>query len=77
MRDDTSQRNPDARGGEGRQRQQDEVGLPLEELVRRGAREILQRAIEAEVEATLEEFASVSLSDGCRGRPETGLNLPG
>ena len=27
-----------------------ELGLPLEELVRRGARVILQRAIEAEVQ---------------------------
>jgi hypothetical protein len=26
-----------------------ELGLPLEELLRRGARDILQRAIEAEV----------------------------
>jgi putative transposase len=72
MRDDASQRNPGARGGEDRQKQLDEVGLPLEELVRRGAREILQRAIEAEVEATLEEFASVSLSDGRRAVVRNG-----
>jgi hypothetical protein len=43
-----------------------ELGLPLEELVRRGARDILQRAIEAEVEQLLEEFAGVSLMDGRR-----------
>ena len=43
-----------------------EVGLPLEELVRRGAREIIQRAIEAEVEALLAEFDDVRLLDGRR-----------
>ena len=36
-----------------------ELGLPLEERVRRGARDILQRAIEAEVQQLLEEFAAV------------------
>jgi hypothetical protein len=29
-----------------------DLGLPLEELVRRGARDILQRAIESEIQAT-------------------------
>jgi hypothetical protein len=38
----------------------------LEELVRRGARAILQRALQAEVEQRLKEFAAVSLMDGRR-----------
>jgi hypothetical protein len=37
-----------------------ELGLPLEELVRRGARGILHRVIEAEIQTTLEEFAAMS-----------------
>jgi transposase-like protein len=49
-----------------------ELGLPLEELVRRGARDILQRAIEAEVEVLLDEFASVSLIDGRRAVVRNG-----
>jgi transposase-like protein len=52
-----------------------EIGLPLEELVRRGAREILQRAVEAEVEAFLEGFESVSLLDGRRAVVRNG-HLP-
>ena len=41
-----------------------EVGLPLEELVRRGAREIIQRAIKAEVQLLLEQCNGVHLLDG-------------
>lgn len=41
-----------------------EVGLPLEELVRRGAREIIQRAIKAEVQLLLEQCNGVNLLDG-------------
>ena len=52
-----------------------ELGLPLEELVRRGARDILQRALEAEVEQRLEEFAGVSLMDGRRAVVRNG-HLP-
>jgi transposase-like protein len=52
-----------------------EIGLPLEELVRRGAREILQRAVEAEVEAFLEGYESVSLLDGRRAVVRNG-HLP-
>jgi hypothetical protein len=44
----------------------------LEELVRRGARDILQRAIEAEVEQLPEEFAGVSLMDGRRAVVRNG-----
>jgi hypothetical protein len=49
-----------------------EVGLPLEELVRRGAREIIERAIEAEVEALLTEFDDVRLLDGRRAAVHNG-----
>jgi transposase-like protein len=44
----------------------------LEELVRRGAHDILQRAIEAEVEQLLEECAAVSLTDGRRAVVRNG-----
>jgi len=49
-----------------------ELGVPLEELVRRGARDILQRAIEAEVEQLLDEFAAVALIDGRRAVVRNG-----
>lgn len=52
-----------------------ELGLPLEELIRRGARDLLQRAIEVEVEQLLEEFARVSLLDGRRAVVRNG-HLP-
>ena len=61
MRDDTSGGRAEARDGGGRR--WPSLGLPLEELVRRGARDILQRAIEAEVDVPAEEFAWVSLLD--------------
>ncbi len=54
MRDDTSTRMGDARtAGRG---EFAEVGLPLEELVRRGAQEILQRFIEAELQVMSNEY---------------------
>jgi hypothetical protein len=40
-----------------------EIGLPLEELVRRGAREIIQRVIEVEVQLRLEQYADVHLPE--------------
>lgn len=43
-----------------------ELGLPLEELIRRAARDLLQRAIAVEVAPWLEELARVSLLDGRR-----------
>lgn len=70
MRDDTSRGR--ARAREERGAELAELGLPLEELVRRGARDILQRAIEAEVEVLLDEFASVSLIDGRRAVVRNG-----
>jgi putative transposase len=41
-----------------------ELGLPLEELLHRGARDILRHAIEAEVQMLLDEYAHVQLLDG-------------
>jgi transposase-like protein len=76
MSDDTSRRTRGARGGQDRGEQLAELGLPLEELVRRGARDILQRAIEAEIRTTLEEFASVSLIDGRRAVVRNGYLPP-
>ena len=73
MSDDTSTWAVRARGDRGEVLA--ELGLPLEELVRRGAREILQRALEAEVEQLLEEFAGVSLMDGRRAVVRNG-HLP-
>ncbi len=72
MRDDTRQGSRGARGDQDRPGQLAELGLPLEELVRRGARDILQRAIEAEVQVQLDEFASVSLIDGRRAVVRNG-----
>ena len=73
MRDDTNRGAGNARPA-GREALA-EVGLPLEELVRRGARDILQRAIEAEVETLLAEFSEVSLIDGRRAVVRNG-HLP-
>ena len=70
MRDDTSRGPASAR--EDRGAELAELGLPLEELVRRGARDILQRAIEAELGVLLDEFASVSLIDGRRAVVRNG-----
>lgn len=47
-----------------------ELGLPLEQLLRRGARDMLQRVIEAEAQAEaqvlLDEFAGVAPSGGAQ-----------
>jgi hypothetical protein len=72
MRDDTRQGTRGARGGQDRPGQYAELGLPLVELVRRGAREILQRVIAAEVQVQLDEFAAVSLIDGRRAVVRNG-----
>ena len=70
MRDDTSNGTRGTRGERGEQLA--ELGLPLEELVRRGARDILQRAIEAEVQVQMDEFSAVSLLDGRRAAVRNG-----
>ena len=62
MRDDTNRGAVEARAAG--EETLGELGLPLEELVRRGACTILQMAIEAEVQVMLEQFAEVSLIDG-------------
>ena len=72
MRDDTSKGTRGARGDQDRGEQLAELGLPLEELVRRSARDVLQRAIEAEVQQLLEEFGAVSLIDGRRAVVRNG-----
>ena len=50
----------------------DELSLPLEELVRRGARQLIQRAIEVEVEALLGQYETVTLLDGRRAVVRNG-----
>jgi len=72
MSDDTNKSARGARGDQDQGGQLGELGLPLEELVRRGARGILQRAIEAEVEQLLAEFGAVSLIDGRRAVVRNG-----
>ena len=73
MRDDTCnlthRANDQGKAGLG------EVGLSLEELVRRGARDILHRAIEAEVQTFLAGFEAVTLIDGRRAVVRNG-HLP-
>lgn len=41
-----------------------EMGLTLEELIRRGARDLIQKAIEVEVQELLAEYGKVSTLDG-------------
>ena len=38
--------------------EQSEMGLSLEDLIRRGARELIQKAIEVEVKELLEEYGT-------------------
>jgi len=70
MRDGTSKQTTRASGAGAAA--MTEVGLPLEELVRRGAREIIQRAIEAEVQLLLEQYEDVQLLDGRRAVVRNG-----
>ena len=71
MRDDTSRDRGEARPAG--LADLAELGVPLEELVRRGARDILQRAIEAEVEVLLGEVSAVTLVDGRRAVVRNGF----
>lgn len=41
-----------------------EIGLSLDDLVRRGARQVIQRAIEAELEQLLEDYGNVKILGG-------------
>jgi transposase-like protein len=76
MRDDTKKVTEVASRAQGNAEPLGELGLPLEELVRRGARDVLQRAIEAEVEQLLEDMGSVKLLDGRQAVVRNGY-LPG
>jgi len=44
--------------------EQSEMGLTLEELIRRGARELIQKAIEVEVRELLAEYGNVRTQYG-------------
>ena len=64
MKEDTSKPKVSARSIQ--QQRLGELDLPLEELVRRGAREIIQRAIEVELQTLLAQYEHVPLVDGRR-----------
>lgn len=51
---------------------QSEVGLSLEELIRRGARDLIQRAIEVEVQQLLAEYENVRMRGGQRAVVRNG-----
>lgn len=53
-----------------------EVGLGLDDLVRQGARQVIQQAIEAELSALLERFENVKTLRGPRAVVRNG-HLPG
>ena len=53
-----------------------EMGLTLEELIRRGARDVIQRAIEVEVSELLAEYGNVRTLDGRAAVVRNGY-LPG
>jgi transposase-like protein len=44
----------------------EEIGLPLEELIRQGARQIIQQAIEIEVGVLTSSYAHVTTTSGCQ-----------
>jgi transposase-like protein len=52
--------------------EQSEMGLSLEELIRRGARELIQKAIEVEVRELLAEYESVKMLGGQRAVVRNG-----
>ena len=52
--------------------EQSEMGLSLEELIRRGARELIQKAIEVEVQELLAEYGNVKLLGGQRAVVRNG-----
>lgn len=49
-----------------------EIGVSLDELVRRGAREVIQQAVEAELSQLLEQFANVKMLSGQRAVVRNG-----
>ena len=52
--------------------EQSEIGLSLEELIRRGARELIQKAIEVEVQELLAEYGNVKMLGGQRAVVRNG-----
>ena len=52
--------------------EQSEMGLSLEDLIRRGARELIQKAIEVEVKELLEEYGNVKMLGGQRAVVRNG-----
>lgn len=52
--------------------EQSEMGLSLEELIRRGARELIQKAIEVEVQELLAEYGNVRTLHGQRAVVRNG-----
>ncbi len=52
--------------------EQSEVGLSLEDLIRRGARELIQKAIEVEVQELLAEYGNVKMLGGQRAVVRNG-----
>ena len=52
--------------------EQSEMGLSLEELIRRGARELIQKAIEVEVQELLAEYGNVKVVGGRRAVVRNG-----
>ena len=55
---------------------QSEVGWSLEDVIRRGARELIRKAIEVEVGELLEEYGNVKMLGGQRAVVRNGY-LPG
>ncbi len=52
--------------------EQSEMGLSLEELIRRGARELIQKAIEVKVQELLAEYGNVKMLGGQRAVVRNG-----
>lgn len=52
--------------------EQSEMGLSLEELIRRGARDLIQKAIEVEVQQLLAEYENVRMLSGSRAVVRNG-----
>lgn len=48
---------------------QSEIGLSLEDLLRRGARDLIQKAIETEVQDLLERYGNMRTLGGLPARP--------
>lgn len=53
-------------------KQRGEIGLSLEDILRRGAQEIVQKAIEVELEELLEQYRDVRMLDGRRAVVRNG-----